>query len=231
MRWASPYERAANCTSGPADGARHLLAWLIEEYPLGWSGGIFNCRNVRGGVTKSTHGEGRAVDFMLPVVNGIGHPTGHAIVRRLGTTGDRLGFQFVIFDRRQWSAKNPGGGYYGGTHPHRDHLHIELTWAAARNLTLATLRSVLGEEDDVKPEDIQAIIDGVAAKVAAQGLDPRTKEDIAKRVWDHDIHGTEEQPRPARNQLHDARVLSAQTKRAIEKHDEFNVPPESEVDA
>lgn len=211
MKWAWPYERAARCTNGPAEGARHLLAWLLEEYPLGWSGGIFNCRTVRGGSTTSTHGEGRAVDFMLPVVNGLGHPTGHEIVRRLGTAGDRLGVQFVIFDRQQWSAKNPGGGHYGGVHPHRDHLHIELTRAAARNLTLATLRSVLGgtEEDEVKQEDIDAIADATYDRIKRFGLTAATKDDIAKRVWTHKLFDKE----PAGNWIHN---IDAHTRQALQ---------------
>lgn len=87
------------------------------------------------------------------------------------------------------------------------------------------------EEDDVTPEQMEAIAQRTAELVAAQGLDPRTKEDIAKRVWNHDIHGTDAKPWPARNRLHDAHVLSEQTKRAVEAHAEFDVPPESEVDA
>ena len=152
MNWAR-WEGAVRCTGKVTPGARALLAWLLEGYsPPGRSGGIYNCRTVVGGTSTSLHGEGRAVDFMLPVQsNGrptaVGQRTGDEIVKRLGAHGRRLGVQCVIWDRRIHSASSPNGRPYTGVHPHYDHLHIELTWAAANNLTLATLRAVLTEEE------------------------------------------------------------------------------------
>lgn len=115
--------------------------------------GIYLCRPVRGGQAMSLHACGRALDWAMPMVNGRGSKAGHDLVKRLGAHGDRLGVQCVIYDRRIWSARSPNGRLYGGVAPHYDHLHIELTPQAGRNLTLATLRAVLGgpqtEEDDV----------------------------------------------------------------------------------
>lgn len=141
----APWEGATNCTGGPESGAKALLAYLLEEYPRGSSLGIYNCRTVRGGSTTSLHGEGRAVDLKWPMsAAGRGTASGEAVVKRLAAHGRRLGIQCIIYNRRIYSATSPNGRYYGGTHPHYDHLHIELTRAAGRNLTLATLRSVLG---------------------------------------------------------------------------------------
>lgn len=145
MRWATPYQGATACTSGPTGGADALLDYLLEAYPLGWSGGIYNCRTVRGGSTTSLHGEGRAVDLMLPIAsNGRGTAYGGAIVAALGARAADLGIQCAIYDRTIWSAASRRGRGYTGTHPHYDHIHVELTRAAARSLTVAQLRAVLG---------------------------------------------------------------------------------------
>jgi hypothetical protein len=153
MNWASPWEAATRCTGDAEPGARALLAWLLENYDDGFSLGIYNCRSVRGASTKSTHGEGRGVDFGLPMINGRANPIGHGIVPRLGAQGARLGIQTVIWDRRIWSAASPNGRPYTGVAPHYDHLHIELTRAAAAQMTLATFRAVLGEEEDFMATD------------------------------------------------------------------------------
>ncbi|HEY7823461.1 MAG TPA: hypothetical protein VIG24_11525 [Acidimicrobiia bacterium] len=142
MNWAG-WERAVECTAGPEPGAEALAAFLLAEYPIAWSGGIFNCRTVRGSAQPSMHGEGRAFDMMLPVVDGRGHPDGLEVVERLGKVGRKLGVQCVIFDRTIWSARSPKGRAYGGVHPHHDHLHIELTRAAARRLTVAEIEGLV----------------------------------------------------------------------------------------
>lgn len=152
MRWASPYQGAIRCAAGPAGGAVALLAGLLERYPQTWSGGIFNCRSVRGGSTTSLHGEGRAVDLMLRVgANGRGTSYGHSIVTDLAAVGIELGVQFVIYDRRRWSAAHPRGAAYLGLHPHYDHLHIELTRLAAATLTLARVRQLLRQAGTSTP--------------------------------------------------------------------------------
>lgn len=157
MNWA-PSTRCFRCSGGPTPGAVALLAWCRENSPEGRSMGIYNCRPVRGGSSMSLHACGRALDWGMPMRNGRGTAAGHALVQLLGLNGRRLGIQCIIYDRRVWSARSPQGRLYGGVAPHYDHLHIELTPQASRNLTLATLRSVLGspaapapnpEENDV----------------------------------------------------------------------------------
>lgn len=81
---------------------------------------------------------------MVPLgSDGRGSALGHRLVRELGKVGRELGIQLVIYDRRSWSAVYPNGRRYNGVHPHYDHLHIELTWDAARHLTQADIRRVL----------------------------------------------------------------------------------------
>lgn len=137
------WQGAERCTSGPQQGAVELKDWMAANYPVGWSGGIFNCRTVRGSSQPSIHGEGRALDWMMPVVNGRGHPDGHDAVKRLGSKGRELGIQCIIFDRTIWSARSPNGRPYTGVHPHFDHLHIECDRNAAQTLTVERLNALL----------------------------------------------------------------------------------------
>lgn len=150
LNWAT-WQGAQRCTAGPASGAVALRDWMRANYPMGWSGGIFNCRTVRGSQQPSIHGEGRALDWMLPVVNGRGHPAGHDAVQRLGKHGKSLGIQTIIFDRTIWSGRSPNGRPYTGVHPHFDHLHIELAKDAGRTLTVNKLNALLNGEVPAGP--------------------------------------------------------------------------------
>jgi hypothetical protein len=76
--------------------------------------------------------------------DGKGTSDGRDLVDLLGANADKLGLQCIIYDRTIWSAVARDGRPYGGVNPHYDHLHIELTWQAARQLTLATAAAVLG---------------------------------------------------------------------------------------
>ena len=141
MNWAA-WEGASRCSGRPEPGALALLGWLQQRWPMGWSGGIYNCRPVRGRQSMSLHSEGRAVDFMLPLSGGEANPVGVEIVRALGQAGDRNGIQTVIWDRRIYSRRSPAGRAYTGVNPHVDHLHIELNRWAAKALTVDRLGGV-----------------------------------------------------------------------------------------
>jgi hypothetical protein len=138
VNWAF-WQAAERCSGRAAPGAVALLRWLEGRWPQGWSGGIYNCRPVRGRQSMSVHAEGRAVDFMLP---GRSNPAGIDIVRALGADGDRNGIQTVIWDRRIWSRRSPNGRAYTGVNPHTDHLHIELNRSAASSLTVERLGGI-----------------------------------------------------------------------------------------
>lgn len=140
------YQSATGCTKyGPA-GAEALLTYLEERFPWQRSMGICNCRAIAGTSSYSHHAECRAYDMGIPVTSdGQARPElGMQAVNLLGPHGARLGIDNMIYNRRIWSAANPAGRYYSGVHPHYDHIHIGLTRAAGRNLTYATLVSVLG---------------------------------------------------------------------------------------
>jgi MYXO-CTERM domain-containing protein len=82
----------------------------------------------------SVHGTGRAVDIHIPLDdgeadNGLGDPIANYLVEH----ADEIGIQMVIWDRWMWSTiREPYSGAYGGSHPHDDHLHVELSPEAAR---------------------------------------------------------------------------------------------------
>ena len=169
------YERASGtCSGGPEPGTAALLAWLRQYAVAGRSGGIYNCRDIRGSNNPSVHSEGRALDWMMPVgKDGKGTPTGHRLVDLLGRNAQDLGLQYIIYDRRAWSRRNPGGSAYGGVHPHYDHLHIEQSKAAARSHTLATIRRVLGSTHtptNSEAEDMKELIKSIQKAYNKAGI-------------------------------------------------------------
>jgi hypothetical protein len=141
----STWYAATGCTGSARPGARALMAYVLQAFPRATNLGIYNCRNARGTTTFSPHAEGRAIDVGFPLTsNGRGSSHGYALVNALLKAGpSRLGIQAIIYDRKIWSAKTPGGRPYTGVHPHYDHVHVEMTRKAANEVTLATVRAVL----------------------------------------------------------------------------------------
>jgi len=135
-------------------GAKALAAYLEDMFPYQYSGGIYNCRDVRGGSSWSHHAEGRAYDCMIPTNGGQYRPElGDPIIQLLGPNGKRLGLDHLILNRTIYSTRSPDGRYYSGVHPHYNHAHIGLHTIAATNLTYATLVAVLGEPDGGTPPE------------------------------------------------------------------------------
>ncbi len=110
--------------------------FAIEDFIL-----TGNCRDVRGSTNNSVHGEGRAVDVGF---SGVANPAGTRLLNLLLPHVGALGIQMIIWNRRIYSARYPKGAPYTGLVPHTDHLHIELTWNSARNLTREYIRRVVG---------------------------------------------------------------------------------------
>jgi hypothetical protein len=139
------YEPAQTCTGGPEPGAKALMAWFIGAYGAlgGKNLGIYVCRPVRGSnSTTSLHGEGRACDFGI---NPNGAAYGRLLAEQLRLHSAELGIQCIIWDRQIWSGAYPDAGWraYTGTNPHVDHIHLELTRAAAQSLTAEQVQRVL----------------------------------------------------------------------------------------
>lgn len=134
-RW---YPATGPCAKAAQPGARALMAGIVLRFPGAVSWGILSCRKTALG-NMSAHSKGRALDVGCSV------PVGRRIVRALLAIGPaRLGISNIIHDRRSYSARYPNGRAYNG-HPHRDHVHIEMTGKAAKRLTLRTVKRILAE--------------------------------------------------------------------------------------
>lgn len=138
------YQPATRCTGGPTPGAKALMSWFLGAYGArgGINLGIYNCRSVAGSSTTSLHGEGRAVDLGI---NPHGAAYGGEVAELLRVNSAELGVQCVIWNRRIWSGSYPTAGWraYTGTNAHVDHVHVELSKAAAQSLTAAKVAQIL----------------------------------------------------------------------------------------
>jgi hypothetical protein len=76
---------------------------------------------------------------MVPYKSALGDQVLRSLLPHVG----KLGIQAIIWKRRIYSRKNPGGAVYRGVSPHYDHLHIELNRAAGRGLTKNAVRAAL----------------------------------------------------------------------------------------
>lgn len=131
------WQPAVRCTGAAGAGARALMLVLLLLFPNAKNWGIYNCRSTALG-NLSAHSEGRALDV------GCGIHLGNRIVRRLLRLGPwRLGISVIIHNRVIYSARSPRGRRYTGN-PHTDHVHIEMTRKAARNLSVLRAKRVLG---------------------------------------------------------------------------------------
>lgn len=175
------YQSAGPCTNGPQPGARAVMAWWLAGF--GGHGavntGIFNCRVVAGSSVRSLHGEGRACDLgVRPHDSGYGHDAASL----LHANSAELGIQCIIWSRRIWSGSRPHEGFrpYTGTSPHVDHLHVELSWPAARTLTQARIAEILGgvvrkrllklTSPQMRGEDVRQVQRALAARFPSLGL-------------------------------------------------------------
>jgi hypothetical protein len=153
------YDRASGkCAGRSQPGAQALMAWCLATYDNASNLGIYACRSVRGGTSKSVHADGRALDVAFPLDRGLANSSGHDLSARLTAHADVLGIQLVIYDRSVWSSKTKRWApHTGASGPHLDHVHIEITWAAARGpeaLTVEEIKRYLGPpiappEDDM----------------------------------------------------------------------------------
>jgi Putative peptidoglycan binding domain len=186
------YQPAGPCTQGPQPGAIALMAWWLTGFADrgAVNSGIFNCRVIAGSTVRSLHGEGRAADLG---VRPNGADYGHDVASLLLANSAEIGIQCIIWSRRIWSGARPFEGFraYGGTNPHVDHLHVELTWPAARLLTQARIVEILGgvapqrvlrlASPRMRGEDVRSVQRALAAHFPSLNLDldgvfgPRTE--------------------------------------------------------
>lgn len=146
MSFATFQGAGSRCSGRAQPGALALMSYIVNTRRDGarnW--GIYSCRRIAGTNRVSVHAEGRALDIGF---SGVSNPAGTRLVNALiannARLAGRLGIQVIIWNRRIYSRRSPQGRRYTGASPHTDHVHIELNWAAARGLTLATVRAAFG---------------------------------------------------------------------------------------
>lgn len=143
------YDDADQCigTGNPLLPGTDRLARFLRQNFSGagsYSDSVY-CRQIVGGRSLSTHATGRAIDLFIPTIGGEADNTaGDPIANYLIQNATALGVQYFIWDRTQWNTQRGYSEDYcrgrcwehgGSKHPHHDHLHIELSKYAARNLS------------------------------------------------------------------------------------------------
>ncbi len=133
---AGPWVGESGCYGGITPGAQVLKDWLLDAFPQIRSIGGYSCRPINGdSSTMSVHATGRALDVMIPTVDGdadndLGDPIGNYLIEH----AEEIGIQYIIWDLWTWNGSRAAGNkerMYGGAHPHNDHLHVELSVEAS----------------------------------------------------------------------------------------------------
>lgn len=151
------------CNPGEKPGVTALKTVVMRAVRGLKNGGTYNCRTTATG-GESEHGEGRAWDIGVPRSS----PLGHALANWLVKHAARLGVQSVIWNGFVWGFGSAGWREYcsdfqpcgckgckdgmgGGVSQawshlffrtdHTTHVHVGLTWAAARSLTAAQVQA------------------------------------------------------------------------------------------
>jgi len=135
-RWVG----SSSCAGSMRPGTAQLSDFLVANFPQISQVGGYNCRPIVGNSSRmSVHGTGRALDIHIPLNgssadNQAGDPIGNWLI----ANAEDIGIQYIIWDRTQWTASRSAGSKgrrYNGSHPHNDHLHIELSTAGGSATT------------------------------------------------------------------------------------------------
>lgn len=183
-----PYENATQRTRD-MEGTLRLARYLRERFPRIQLIEGYNNRENTAGDGLSVHAAGRALDLFIRqdltarAPHQADNDVGDEIANWLISNANSIGMTYLIWDRTKWSASqtyapdNLRHGPYGGTHPHDDHLHIELSTDAGNLLTPffmdATQNVVdpttgMAETDPLDPTNL-ACISRVKASGVRQG--------------------------------------------------------------
>lgn len=143
MTEAGPWIGTSGCSGTFTEGAHIFGDYMRENFPQISSYGGYDCRPIVGLPDQmSVHGTGRALDLFIPVdssVSGEGNADndrGDAVANWLIANAEYIGIQRVIWDRWMWESEPYGptrGSFYDweGSHPHNDHIHMELSVEAS----------------------------------------------------------------------------------------------------
>ncbi len=129
----------SNCSGTFRPGAADLRRYILANFRDITEIGGYACRqNTANLAETSVHGAGRALDIMIPLVNGransaVGDPVANWLIQN--ATG--IGIQYIIWNRVSWngSRRAPKQRAYSGPNPHIDHIHAELNREGAERRT------------------------------------------------------------------------------------------------
>lgn len=145
------YQPATRCAPAAKPGTVLLARWTVERY-----GGRFGGISRACGGSRSEHHEGRAFDWSVDVRRPADRRRVARLMRDLfaaDAAGEpdalarRMGIMYVIWNDRIWSAWSGfrAEPYRSSSCPtlrrcsrtlrHRDHVHVSLSWRAARGNT------------------------------------------------------------------------------------------------
>jgi hypothetical protein len=98
---------------------------------------MYACRRVVGGTSMSVHSTGRALDIFIPTRSGgaADNSKGDQVAAWFAANAETIGVQAIIWDRTYWRLNGSAPRCYTGSHPHNDHVHVELTAEAGRMRT------------------------------------------------------------------------------------------------
>jgi hypothetical protein len=174
---------------------------------------IVSCRpkDNKPGNSYSIHGDGRAMDVGMPIVNGSYQKyIGDTIAALMIKYSEQLKIQSMVFHEHDWNPRD-GWTSFGGSN-HRDHIHIEQNWEGSR-LSEAQILTILSQEDNDLPyseKDLKRII--------GETIDSRLDEiqDQAKRAIDSRLGEIHEQVKRAIRQVENTSAAELQRLRGID---------------
>lgn len=136
---AGAWSGGAKCGGTLLAGTRAIGDYVDATFAGTTGYGGYVCRpNTANRSQLSVHGTGRAIDIMIPLAAGsANNAAGDPIANFLVENAEKIGVQFVIWDRNSWGASRslPKLRAYGGPNPHTDHIHVELSPEGARRMT------------------------------------------------------------------------------------------------
>lgn len=135
------YDKVGTTPSGgPQPGTVALRDAILHRFPKAHDSGLYVPRKVNGSSTMSVHAEGRAWDAGVPVSSQLGYDIANFLV----ANAPLYGIQLLIWDAHIWTTPRrtegwrpfqAANGKTDVTSLHRDHVHIEQCWEAAKHFT------------------------------------------------------------------------------------------------
>jgi subtilisin family serine protease len=130
------YEPQRTCDPFPKPGATLLAASLLDAVPGTTHLGVTRSCD-RG--PRSEHKEGRAFDWGVGPGEVVAVEEALALLLATDEAGNRhalarrMGIMYIIWDGTIWASYRPDDGWraYRGPDPHRDHVHVSLSWDGA----------------------------------------------------------------------------------------------------